>query len=230
MIVVITGNRKGIGRYLSEYYLEKGYDVIGCSRKDSDLTHKRYTHFPVDVTEEPSIKKMTEEIRRQFGMVDILINNAGIASMNHFLLTPTETARRIMDVNYFGTFSMCRELSRLMRKSVNPRIINFSTVARPLNLEGESAYAASKAAVETLTNILAKELAQYRITVNAIGPTPIKTDLIMGVPEDKLNDLLSRQSIKRFGTLEDVSNVIDFFIKPESSFITGQTLYLGGVS
>lgn len=230
MIIVITGNRKGIGRFLSEYYLEKGHEVIGCSRNPSDLSHKNYTHFMADVTEGLSIKKMSEEIRRQFGKVDILLNNAGIASMNHFLLTPTETAKRIMEVNYLGTFSMCRELSRLMRKSANPRIINFTTIAKPLNLEGEAAYASSKAAVETLTKVLAKELAQFNITVNAIGPTPIKTDLIKGVSENKLNDLLSHQSIKRFGKLEDVSNVIDFFIKPESNFITGQIIYLGGVS
>lgn len=135
-----------------------------------------------------------------------------------------------MEVNYLGTFSMCRELSRLMRKSKNPRIINFTTIARPLNLEGEAAYASSKAAVETLTKVLAKELAQYNITVNAIGPASIKTDLIAGVPENKLNNLLTFQSIKRFGKFEDVSNVIDFFIKPESDFITGQIIYLGGVS
>lgn len=227
---MITGNRKGIGLYLTKYYLEKGHDVIGCSRNPSDLVDKRYTHFQADVTDETCIKKMTEEIRRRFGVIDILINNAGIASMNHFLLTPTETVRRIMEVNYLGTFSMCRELSRLMRKSKNPRIINFTTIARPLNLEGEAAYASSKAAVETLTKVLAKELAQYNITVNAIGPASIKTDLIAGVPENKLNNLLTFQSIKRFGKFEDVSNVIDFFIKPESDFITGQIIYLGGVS
>ncbi len=230
MIIVITGDRKGIGRYLAEYYLKKGHQVIGCSRSKSDLEDDNYKHFLVDVSSEHDIKKMVGEVRKKYGQVDILINNAGIASMNHFLLTPTETAARVMDVNYFGTLNMCREFSRLMRKSSNARIVNFTTVARPLKLEGEAIYAASKAAVETLTEILSKELAQYDITVNAVGPTPIKTDLISGVPANKIKNLLEQQTVKRFGKLEDISNVIDFFISPNSDFITGQIIYLGGVS
>ena len=115
-----------------------------------------------------------------------------------------------------------------MRKSDNPRIINFSSVAVPLSLEGEAAYASSKAAVECLTKILSKELAP--ITVNAIAPCPVKTDLIANVPEDKLQKLIDKQAIRRYGTMEDISNVIDFFIKPESDFITGQIIYLGGIS
>jgi len=117
-----------------------------------------------------------------------------------------------------------------MRKSNNGRIINFTTVAKPLKLPGELIYAASKAAIETLTQILAKELAQYNITVNAIGPTLIKTDLIKGVPKEKLSNLLEYQAIKKFGEREDVANVIDFYIRPESNFITGQIIYLGGIS
>lgn len=229
MIVVITGNRKGIGRYLSEYYLKKGHTVIGCSRSESDLVDKNYRHFQSDVSNESDIKKLITQVRKEFGHIDVLINNAGIASMNHFLLTPTETAKKLMEVNYIGTLTAIREFSKLLRKSKNPRIVNFSTVAKPLELEGEAAYAASKAAVETLTRVLAKELSQYNITINAIGPTPIQTDLVRNVPEDKMKKLIERQSVKRYGTFEDVSNVIDFFIKPESDFITGQIIYLGGV-
>jgi len=229
LIIFITGNRKGIGRYLTEHYLKNGNKLIGCSRSESDLQHDNYRHFIADVSDEVEIKKMATSVRKEYGNIDVLINNAGIASMNHFLLTPTETARKIMNTNYFGTLIMCREFSRLMRKSSNSRIINFSTVARPLNLEGEAAYAASKAAVETLTKIMAKELAQYNITVNAIGPTPVRTDLIAGVPEEKLSSLLDHQAIKRYGSPEDIVNVMDFFINPQSSFITGQIIYLGGV-
>jgi len=230
MIILITGNRKGIGRYLSEYYLERKHIVLGCSRSESDLQNKNYRHYLVDVSKEEDIKKMVLEVKKEFGKIDVLINNAGIASMNLFLLTPTDTARRIMETNYFGTLVMCREFARLMRKSNNGRIINFTTVAKPLKIPGELIYAASKAAIETLTQILAKELAQYNITVNAIGPTPIKTDLIKGVPEEKLSNLLEYQAIKRFGKREDVANVIDFYIQPESNFITGQIIYLGGIS
>lgn len=230
MIFLITGSSKGIGKYLTKQYLEKGHLVIGCSRGKSDINHENYKHFLVDVTREEEIKRMLSKIRKEFKKVDILINNAGIASMNHFLLTPTKTAQKVMNVNYLGTFMMCREVSRIMRKSDNPRIINFTTVAVPLSLEGEAAYVSSKSAVGSLTKVLAKELAQYDITVNLIGPTPVKTNLIDGVPEDKLNNLLNKQTIKRYGKKEDIKNVIDFYIKPESDFITGQTIYLGGIN
>lgn len=230
MIILITGTSKGIGKYLAEYYLKKGHQIIGCSRSGATITHPEYTHFQVDLCDEKGVMQMWHSVRKEYRKIDILVNNAGIAAMNHFILTPTKTARKVMDVNYFGTLLMCREGAKLMRKSTCPRIVNFTTVARPLNLEGEAVYAASKSAVETLTKVIAKELGPNGITINAIGPVPIKTGLIAGVPEEKLAELLQKQAIPRFGKLEDVSNVIDFFIRPESNFITGQIIYLGGIS
>ena len=128
-----------------------------------------------------------------------------------------------------GTFLMCREAARLMRKGHFGRIINFASVATPLKLEGEAIYAASKAAVLSFTQIAAREFADFGITVNAVAPTPIETDLIRSVPREKLDHLVSRQAVKRLGEMRDVANVTDFFIRPESDFITGQVLFLGGV-
>ena len=108
-------------------------------------------------------------------------------------------------------------------------IINFSSVAAPLCLEGEAIYAASKAACENLTKTMAKELASYSIRVNAIALTPVQTDLIKAVPKDKINALLEHQAIKRFGEFGDIINVVDFFISQKSDFITGQIITLGGV-
>ncbi len=228
-VILITGTRKGIGRFLVEYYANKGLQVVGFSRGPSDFEHPKYRHFEADITDEKAIQGMFAEIRREFGGLDILVNNAGIASMNHFVLTPTKTARRILETNVVGTFTCCREAVKLMMKQRSGRIVNMATVATPLNLEGEAMYAASKAAVVSLTQILAREVADLNITVNAVGPTPIETDLIRSVPKDKMDALLARQPLSRYGTFEDLANVIDFFIKPESAYITSQVIYLGGV-
>ncbi len=116
-----------------------------------------------------------------------------------------------------------------MKKHRYGRIINFSTVAVPMKLEGEAAYVASKAAVESLTNVLSREFANLGITVNTLGPVPIETDLIRSIPDDKIQNIVDRQAIRRLGRFEDVSNVTDFFLRPESDFVTGQNIYLGGL-
>ena len=228
-VMVITGTRKGIGRYLSEYYLDKGFVVNGCDLFESDLKHNNYEHFCLDVADENAVKKMVSGIARKYKQIDYLINNAGIASMNHSLLTPLSTVEKVFRTNVFGTFLFCREVAKVMIKNKFGRIINFSSVAVPLDLEGEAVYAASKVAIEKLTTILSKEFGKNGITVNAIGPSPIKTDLIKNVGEGKLNELLRQQAISEFGSFEDVANVIDFFILKKSDMITGQIIYLGGV-
>ena len=227
-VTLITGTRKGIGKYLAEYYTGKGHQVIGCSRGAPEWTLDGYRHYEADVSDEKAVTKMFSDIRKNCGRIDNLINNAGIASMNHALLTPLSSVHNVLDTNVVGTFLFCREAAKLMQKN-GGRIVNFSTVAVPLDLAGEAIYAASKAAIVSLTRTLAKEFAQWNITVNAVGPTPIDTDLIRNVPEKKIEELLGRQALHRKGALVDVSNVIDFYINPESSYITGQVIYLGGV-
>ena len=228
-VMLITGTRKGIGQYLAQYYIEQGYTVIGCSRQQNDYESPTYQHFCLDISDEIAVQKMFSEIKKRHSRLDCLINNAGIASMNHCLLTPINTVKNILETNVIGSFLLSREAAKLMRKNQRGRIINFATVATPFKLEGEAIYAASKSAVISLTQIMAKELAEYNITVNAVGPTPIKTDLISSVPVEKIDQLIQRQAIHRFGEFQDVVNVINFFIQPESSFITGQVIFLGGV-
>lgn len=228
-IIIITGTRKGIGRYLAEQYLQEGDIVYGCSRRICDIEHPNYHHTRLDVSDETEVVSFVRNVYKNHKHIDVLINNAGCASMNHFLLTPYDTAKKVFNTNFFGTFLMCREVAKYMVKNKSGRIVNYSTVAVALNLHGELVYSASKAAIEQLTRVLADEIGESGITVNAVGPTPIDTDLIKNVPENKLQDLLNHQCIKRFGQFEDVKNVIDFFLKPESNFITAQTIYLGGV-
>jgi len=229
-VVLITGTRKGIGLELARHYVDRGWSVVGCSRRPSEFSADGYVHHCLDVADEAAVRELMASLKSAQGGLDALINNAGIASMNHALLTPLETARRILETNVIGSFLLAREAAKLMRGSGRGRIVNFSTVAVPLRLEGEAVYAASKSAVETLTRILARELAPYKITCNAVGPTPIETDLIRNVPRDKIDRLLASQAIRRLGEPRDVINVVDFFLRPESDFVTGQILYLGGVS
>ncbi|MEL7105741.1 MAG: SDR family oxidoreductase [Pseudomonadota bacterium] len=228
-VIAITGTRKGIGRYLAEVYLDRGWAVVGCSRGASDLEHADYDHFELDVNDEKAVASMMRAVAKKHKRLDALLNNAGIASMNHAMLTPGSTMTRVFQTNVFGTFLFCRESAKLMGRGKYGRIVNFATVATPLKLEGEAVYAASKAAVVSLTEVLAREFAPFGITVNAVGPTPVPTDLVGAVSEDKMTALIARQAIPRYGTMEDVLNVCDFFIRKESEFVTGQTLYLGGV-
>ncbi len=227
-VALITGTRKGVGKFLAERYSDRGMQVIGCSRGDSEYKNNNYHHFSLDVADEKAVKAMFFEIKKSFGRLDVLVNNAGIASMNFAQLTPMDTVRKIYETNVMGPFLFCREAARLMKKNRFGRIVNMATVAVPFKLEGESIYASSKAALLCLTEILAREFADIGVTVNAVGPTPIKTDLIRSVSKEKIDVLIQRQAIKRIGEFEDVANVIDFFIQPESDFVTGQTIYLGG--
>lgn len=229
-VTLITGTRKGIGLALAQYYVRRGHRVIGCSRQGVDWTAEGYTHYPLDVADEVSVKGLFADIRRTCGRLDHLINNAAVAAMNHSLLTPLSTVESVLSTNVTGTFLFCREAAKLMKRQGQGRIVNFTTVAVPLRLEGEAVYTASKAAVLSLTQVLARELATFGITVNSIGPTPVRTDLIRAVPEEKLRRLLQRQAIVRLATINDITNVIDFYLRDESGFITGQNLFLGGVS
>lgn len=228
-VTLVTGTSRGIGRYLAEYFVQHGHHVIGCSRGDIDWSVDEYAHYVADVSDEKAVKRLFSNVRKAYGRLDNLINNAGIASMNHSLLTPLSTVHDVLNTNLVGTFLFCREAAKLMKTKNFGRIVNFTTVAVPLKLEGEAVYVASKAAILSLTQVLAKEFAEFGITVNAVGPVPVETDLIRSVPGEKIERLLSRQAIRRFGTFEDIVNVVEFYLKPESDFITGQNLYLGGI-
>lgn len=204
--VLITGSRKGIGRYLTERYLSDGYNVIGCSRNATDLKHINYTHYCLDVSDESAIKKMLKNNK-----IDILINNAGIASMNHFLLTTKQKAIEIMNINFIGTFLMCREVGKLMIIQKSGKIINFSSLGVKMNIPGESVYLASKAAIETLTKILAKELPKG-VTINCIAPGVVDTDLSRH----------ARKAIPKT-TFDQIYTAINYFIDTDE---TGEIFYI----
>lgn len=228
--LLITGSSKGIGRFLAEHCCEANWEVLGCSRGEVEWTHPKYTHYTCDISQEKGVLSLFRQIKRNHHNIDGVICNAGTAAMNHLLLTPDSSLKSVFETNVFGTFYVLREAAKLMRGQRSGRIILFSSIAAALNLEGEAVYAASKAALESLTRTAAKELAPYHITVNAVGPTPVNTDLIKTIPQETVDSLIRQQAIQRMGTFEDIANVTDFFLSPKSDFVTGQVLYLGGVS
>ncbi|WP_145209008.1 SDR family oxidoreductase [Planctomycetes bacterium TBK1r] len=227
-IVLVTGCSRGIGRALADHFLDAGAMVVGCSRSEMDLDSDRFVHFRVDLTDPDEVGGMMRDIRSRFGRLDVLINNAGMASMAPVALQPPAASRKVVDLNLNAVVDVTHAAIRLLRRGDHPRIVNFSTVAVPFRLEGEAIYSATKAAIEQWTRVLAQELGALKITVNAVAPTPIRTDLIRGISEEKLDALIGRQAIPRWGTVDDVINVVDFFVNPASDFVTGQVVYLGG--
>lgn len=228
-VALVTGARKGIGRHLAEHLVRQGYRVAGCGRGELGNPVEGMAYHQVDVTDEKQVIELLREVARSFRRLDVLVNNAGAASMNHALLTPGSTMEKLLDTNVLGTFLVSREAAKIMRRRKFGRIVNLSSIAVPVSLQGQAAYVASKGAVEHLSSVLARELAEFGITVNVVGPSLTDTDMTRGVPGEKVNRLLQSMPISRPGTFEDVANVIDFFLKPESSAVTGQVLYLGGV-
>lgn len=227
-VVLITGASRGIGRHLCEYFLSRHARVIGVSRSSSSLSHESYRHFSLDVSSEESVQELFCVIRAKYGLVDILINNAGALSSQYAVLMSGGCAESMMKTNFMGTFLMSRECAKLMLRRRFGRIINISSMAVPLSSVGSAIYSASKSAVTQFSRVFAKEVGDYNITCNVLGITVVETEMMKKIPREKLDGLIRSLPIKRFASMADITNVIDFFAKKESGAITGQILYLGG--
>jgi len=226
--VLVTGASRGIGAYLRQRLRDDGWSVVAVSRSCDVIETERELAFPLDVTDEKAVRDAVRRIQAHFGRLDAVVNNAAVASMSPVALTSSESVRDILEVNTVGTFTVCREALRLLRHSDAPRIVNLTSIAVPLTLEGEAAYGASKAAVEHLTRVAAREFATWGVTVNALGPSAIRTDLTAGVPEAALQALQSRLASPVAATVEDVYWMLAFLLDVRSQQVTGQVLYLGG--
>jgi 3-oxoacyl-[acyl-carrier protein] reductase len=231
-VVLVTGARRGIGAYLARHLHGRGFCVVGCALHPHEPALPGMTYHAVDIRDEVAVRRLFAEIGRTPGRLDAVVNAAGLGPiMNHALLTPASTIERFLEHNVVGTFLVCREAAKLMRRrNKRGRIVNFSSISVPLRLEGEAGYIASKAGVERLSQVLAREFAEFGITVNVVGPTPIATDALEDVPPEKIDALVGGLPVARWGRFEDVANVVDFFLDPRSDAITGQVLYLGGVT
>jgi 3-oxoacyl-[acyl-carrier protein] reductase len=230
-IALVTGARRGVGQIVAEHFLKHGAQVIGFSRHD-DAAEPRPGYHPVavDVSDAASVTRGFEFVRKQFGRVDILVNNAAVLTSQYSMVMPASAAKSMLDTNVFGSFIVSREAAKLMRRGKWGRIINISSMAAALEPMGDSMYAATKAAVTTLANVMAKEFAAMNVTCNTLGITAIETDMLDALPRDKVDALIAALPIPRYATADDVLNVIDFFAAERSSCITAQTVFLGGVN
>lgn len=231
-IMIITGVADEIGNEIAYYYVQD-YHIISCGEHSCDLLEKygydyTYNHYKTDITDETQVKNFFHQLGEDFSnrTPRVLINCFEVNLVTNFFLTSAESAIDVMKKNYISSFNMNKEFARIANDSA--RIINFSATSVALSLEGNTAYACSKSAVEQLTKNLAKEISPK--TVNCIGLSPIETKGMKKIDERWINNILDRQAIRRFGTFKDIINIIDFLIKPESGFITGQVIEMGGLS
>ena len=222
-IALITGTSQGLGLALAERLLADGWTVHGFARGAQTLTHERFRAHVVDVTDENAVRAAVATIA-EGGRIDLLVNNAGAASMNALLLTPGSVAERLMRVNYLGTFHCLQAVGKVMVRQRAGRIINLTTVAVPLSLEGEAAYVASKAAVEALTKVAATELAHSGVIVSAVGFGPIDTKLTNGVPKTALSKINAAIGRPDGTTMEQA---VDFLLAHFRSAPAGKVEYLG---
>jgi len=142
---------------------------------------------------------------------------------------PAESAEAMLRTNVLGVFLVSREGAKLMRRAGYGRIVNIGSMAAALEPVGDSIYAATKAASMTLTGVLAKELAGYGITVNTLAVSALETDMLRQLPRDQVDRVVAGLPLARMATPEDIFNVLDFFASPESSYVTAQSIFLGGV-
>ncbi len=224
--LVVTGASRGLGAHIARRATEDGFRVIGLSRQGHAAGFAEGR--ACDVCDSAQVSSVLVDLKRDETLYGT-VNVAGVASMNLAMATPPETLSQIVATNLLGTMHCSQVIGRFLARRKRGRIINFSTIAVPLALKGESVYAASKGGVETFSRAFAREMADFGVTVNCVAPGPVDTDLIKGVPEAKIDELVARQILNRKATPEDVWKVVSLLLDPRADMITGDILHVGGV-
>lgn len=222
--LVITGASRGLGAHLCEAFKDT-YHIYALSR--SGTAPEGCSAIACDIGDASAVKSALRPVIKDKGLYG-LINAAGIASMNLAITTPPETAEAIIRTNLLGTIHLCSALAKRFARNKNGRVINFSTIAVPLALKGESVYVASKAGVEGFSRSFAREMADFNTTVNVIAPGPIDTALIAGVPDANIDKIVRQQIIAKKFQPSDVADIAQFLLSPESHMISGQVINIGG--
>ncbi len=223
-MILITGASRGLGKAIYDDLKSKGQEVIGLSRKKSSDSNL----LECDVSDYDSIKNCSIEVKKRTNKIYALINAAGMASMNITLATPHSMTKKIIETNLLGAIYTNQIFGPMLIRNKKGRIINFSTLAVKIGLEGEAVYVASKAGVEAFSRSLARELSNFNITVNCIAPGPIRTDILRGVSEEKLENIVKYQVFKKMLSKQDVVDQVSLLLSEESKYISGQVISVGG--
>jgi 3-oxoacyl-[acyl-carrier protein] reductase len=236
-VALVTGASRGIGSSVAERLARDGFTVIINYAESAEpaeaLVHKieqaggRALATKADISDAVSVRRMFDAAEAAFGGVDVLVNNAGIMTLAPIADTDDASFDRHIAVNLKGTFNTLREAAKRLRSG--GRIINFSTSVVGTLMPTYGAYVATKAAVEALTHVLAKEVRGRNITVNAVAPGPTATDLFLkGKPQEVVDRMAKMAPLERLGQPSDIANVVAFLAGPDAAWVNGQVLRING--
>ena len=229
---IVTGASRGIGKAIAEKLFEAGATVILIARNEEKLKQlseklNNSPYYPLDITDREKVVQTFKEIQKEH-RIDILVNNAGITRDNILMMMKEEEIDSVIDTNLKSVFFITKQVLRKMLKQRSGRIINITSIIGLMGNPGQSNYSASKAGIIGFTKSLAKEIGSRNITVNAIAPGFIETDMTKGLPEENRKAMLETIPLKRIGTPEDIANAVLFLASDLASYITGTVLNVSG--
>ena len=227
-VALVTGGSRGIGRAICLELARQGASVAVNYAGNEQAALETVEACRADVADPDACEELVKAVKDRFGKVDILVNNAGITRDGLLMTARAEDFDKVLDTNLKGAYFCMKAVSRLMMRQRFGRIVNLSSVVGLRGNAGQTGYAASKAGILGLTKAAAKELATRGVTVNAVAPGFIDTDMTAVLPENAKSAMLATIPMGRPGAPEDVARAVAFFAQPDSAYITGQVLCVDG--